>query len=272
MTTPTWTFDLELPSSGRFEVHDLSHPLHAGMPHHPMHPPFGMTMTKLHGEIAYESGVTASSEVIVTGGHVGTHVDALSHMAVHGRVHGGADILSAQSSTGGMEIHGAETLPPFLAPASVIDVPTLLGRPCDPDDAIGADLLDRWESANGPLDPIALIRTGWDELFTTNARFIGWGTGLPGVTLDGARWLTDRGVTAVGSDTIAFEKTPTESFPVHIHLLKDHGVPIMEVLDLRSLVGSDVTRCFFMAAPLRIVGATGSPMRPLGLVPARGVA
>jgi kynurenine formamidase len=53
---------------------------------------------------------------------------------------------------------------------------------------------------------------------------------------------------------------------VHAHLLVETGIHILEVLDLEALASDRVHEFLFVAVPLRIVGATGSPIRPLAVV------
>ena len=128
----------------------------------------------------------------------------------------------------------------------------------------------RSRPAPGP-GPIVLVRPGWMQYWADPDRYIGLSTGLPGVTLDGARWLSDRGILATGSDTMNYEHKPDSkiiNLPVHVHNLVEQGIPIIESLDLESLAGSGATEFFFIAVPLRIRGGTGSPIRPLALVTA----
>ncbi len=74
------------------------------------------------------------------------------------------------------------------------------------------------------------------------------------------------------SDTTAYEHIPAREghrlLPVHRLLLVEHGIPIIEMLNLEELADSSVRVFGFVAAPLRLVGATGSPLRPLALVSA----
>jgi kynurenine formamidase len=70
-------------------------------------------------------------------------------------------------------------------------------------------------------------------------------------------------VFAVGSDTIAFEKVPSADMAVHVHLLVESGIHIIEVLQLEELAKDRVREFTFVAAPLKIEGATGAPVRPL---------
>jgi kynurenine formamidase len=56
--------------------------------------------------------------------------------------------------------------------------------------------------------------------------------------------------------------------PVHVHLLVEQGIYIMECLNLEELSAARVYEFQFIAAPLKIRGATGSPIRPLAINPA----
>jgi kynurenine formamidase len=53
--------------------------------------------------------------------------------------------------------------------------------------------------------------------------------------------------------------------PVHVHLLVESGIHIIEALNLEELARDRVYEFVFVAAPLKIRGATGSPIRPLAL-------
>ena len=87
----------------------------------------------------------------------------------------------------------------------------------------------------------------------------------PGPEIEGARWLSERGVFAAGSDTIAFEKVPAAGMPVHVHLLVESGIHIIEALNLEDLSRERIYEFVFIAAPLKFRGGTGSPIRPLAL-------
>jgi kynurenine formamidase len=268
-----WEGELVLPGPGPRRVYDLAQPLVPGMTRHPHHPPYSFELWKAHGDHDYGGGVTSATEVISTGGHVGTHIDALGHIACDGLVHGGFVIAEHQTKEGGLEVSSTEEIPPILGPGHLIDGELLFGgRSLTPADAIGAEELARWfaeRPAPGP-GSIVLVRTGWIRYFDDSERYLGRETGLPGVNLEGARWLSARGVRAVGSDTMNFEFKigGVVSLRVHVHLLVESGIYIMETLNLERLAGDGVTEFTFAAIPLRIRGGTGSPIRPVAIVDA----
>src|SRR5437588_570298 len=112
---------------------------------------------------------------------------------------------------------------------------------------------------------VVAIRTGWATYFEDAEKFIAQVKG-PGPGIEGARWLSARGIFAAGSDTVAFEKVPDHAMPVHVHLLVESGIHIIECLNLDELAEAGVTEFLFVGAPLKLRGATGAPLRPLGLV------
>ncbi len=87
----------------------------------------------------------------------------------------------------------------------------------------------------------------------------------PGPSEPGARWLSSKGVFAAGADTINFELVPSRTMPVHVHLLVESGIHIIECLNLEQLASERIFEFAFVAAPLKIRGGTGSPIRPIAL-------
>jgi kynurenine formamidase len=252
---------------------DLGQPLFTGMPCSPNHPGFRMALARRHGDMRRPDGGSASSEVIVTGGHVGTHIDALSHVSHEGRLHGGVDAEAAQRG-GAFREHGAERIPPLFARAVLLDVAGTHGVDVlEPGYGVTRrdleDAADRAGVQPGPGD-VALVRTGWAANFADPDAYLGQTGGVPGVGEDGARWLAGHGIAATGADTTAYERIlPGEghrTLPVHRILLVEHGIYIMEHLNLERAAAEALTEFLIVVAPLRIVGGTGSPIRPIAVV------
>ena len=246
-------------------VYDLAQEYFPGMPHHPTHPPFLYGLVKQHGEYRMPSGNSSASDALALGSHNGTHMDALSHFSCGGKLHGGIDAASAQSYQGGMRAHSAETIAPVLRRGVLLDfaaaAPLAADREITPADLDAAAQAARVEIHGGD---VVLLRTGWAQYFHDAAKFVAEVHG-PGPSLAGARWLSERKIFAAGSDTLAFEKVPDPDMPVHIHLLVESGIHIIECLDLEQLAADRVYEFTFIAAPLKIKGATGAPVRPLAI-------
>ena len=93
------------------------------------------------------------------------------------------------------------------------------------------------------------------------------GTHNQNPNLEAGQWLSSKGVFAGGSDTIAFEYVPSKVMPVHVHFLVENGIHILEALDMEALAAAKAYEFAFLAAPLKIIGGTGAPIRPLAAVP-----
>lgn len=252
---------------------ELGQPLFTGMPCSPNHPGFRMSLSRRHGDAVRPDGGSAASEVLITGGHVGTHIDALAHVSHDGLLHGGVDAAQAQRG-GKFSEHGAERIPPIITRGVLLDVAAARGVDVlDPGYGVTEDdLAAASERAGVTLEPgdVALVRTGWARHFSDAQRYLGHDSGVPGVTEPAARWLADRGVVATGSDTTAYEQIPAGQghrvLPVHRLLLVERGIYIVEHLDLEAAAGQGLTEFLFVLLPLRIVGGTGSPVRPIAVL------
>ncbi|WP_067857301.1 cyclase family protein [Nocardia shimofusensis] len=256
---------------GGVRMIELGQPLFTGMPCSPNHPGFRMTLARRHGDTIRPDGGSAAAEIIVTGGHVGTHIDALSHVSQDGMLHGGVDAAEAQRG-GRFSMHGAEHLPGFLCRGVLLDVAAVHETDTLPGgyEVTVADLEAAASGlAIGPGD-VALVRTGWARTFDDAAAYLGKESGVPGLGVAAARWLAARGIAATGSDTTAYECLAPGAghsvLPVHRVLLVESGIFILEHLALEELAAQNLREFVFVLAPLRIVGGTGSPVRPLAAV------
>jgi kynurenine formamidase len=255
-------------------IYDLSQPLATGIPCSPNHPGFRMTLMRRHGDSVRPDGASSANELIVTGGHVGTHIDALAHVSLEGKLHGGVDAAEAQKG-GAFSALGIESVKPFVCRGVLLDVAGASGGDVlAPAHGITADELARTaqeEAVEVRPGDVVLVRTGWARHFANVTAFVGHETGVPGPDESAAQWLVERGVRATGSDTIAYEVVPPGGhrvLPVHTLLLARSGVHIVEILNLEELAADRVFEFCFVLVPLKIVGATGSPVRPLALVAA----
>jgi len=253
--------------NGRLRIFDLSQEWRIGMPHWPTHPPFLYSLSKGHGDIVLEGGVSSAAEVMTLGGHLGTHIDALGHFSRHGRLHGGIAAAANQSFEYGLAAAGIDRVLPIVRRGVLLDVvPDGMDALAPSQAVMAADLEAAATRAAVPVEPgdVALIRTGWGRLWDRPREMAGPG-GAPGLDLGAAQWLSARRIFAAGSDTLAFEVTPTSTFPVHVHLLVESGIHIMEALDLEAVRQAAVYEFLFVASPLKIRGGTGSPIRPFAI-------
>ena len=257
------------------EMVDLGRELRVGMPQSPNHPHFWHALPRRHGDMERADGGSAANDMISMGTHVGTHIDALAHVSHDGLLHGGIDARAAGAG-GKYDALGAHTIAPMVRRGVLLDVAAQLGVDCcaggyeiTPADLEAACARQGVEVGAGD---VVLIRSGWGRRFVEGEPYVGRDSGVPGVGEAGARWLAERGIHAAGADTIAFERLAPGGghalLPAHRVLLVEHGIYIVETLDLEGLAARGHHVFTFVLVPLPIYGATGSPVRPLALVSA----
>lgn len=201
--------------------------------------------------------------------HSGTHIDALSHVARDGLMYNGVPATEVRS-VGGARRLGIEGVGGVVCRGVLLDVAGENGGRLEAGHAIGVrDLEGALERAGTHLEPgdAALIRTGWLAEF--DERDPHWHESEPGLGLEGARWLAEHDVALVGADNFAVEVVPSESgevLPVHLALLQEYGVYLMELVDLEPLVRAGAATFALVVAPLRITGGVGSPVNPIAIV------
>lgn len=256
-------------------VYDLARPLEASTPTSPNHPPFRMALIRRHGDSTRVDGATGANELFTMGGHTGTHIDALCHVAQDMRLYGGLD--AAETSRGGrFQELGVETVTPILCRGVLLDVSHALGvdalPAAHPITADELELTARAQKVEVRVGDAVLLRTGWPVgRYQDVAAYVGLATGVPGPDESAARWLAARRIRVTGADTIAYEWLAEGAgharLPVHRILLVEHGIHIVEIMDLEDLARDRVHEFLFILAPLKLVGATGSPVRPLAITP-----
>ena len=118
---------------------------------------------------------------------------------------------------------------------------------------------------------VVVIRTGYMSLWPDAERMAANKTAGPDISA--ARWLLERGVVATGTDTETYEVQPAPDpgpegnpQPVHTLLLIEHGIYLMESLDLEALAREQVYEFLFIALPLKIRGATASMVDPVAVI------
>jgi kynurenine formamidase len=164
---------------------------------------------------------------------------------------------------------GIEQALPAVTRGVLLDIAGLEGVSClDCDYRIGAEALQKAmerQKVGIEKGDAVLIRTGWIQYFDDPLKYTSHHEGCPGLVVDGAQLLVKNGVSYVGADTVALEKTPTVNLPVHVVLLVQNGVHILEAIYLEEIAASGVNEFLFMASPLKIRGGTASPVRPVAV-------
>ncbi|MBI3965698.1 MAG: cyclase family protein [Chloroflexi bacterium] len=252
-------------------VYDLEQPRVMGMPISANHPPYTMALMRRHGDEVRPDGVSSANELVTMGCHNGTHFDALGHVSKDGTCHGGLVAADIQRGAKGLTKLGIETVAPMVCRGVLLDIPAIRGVTClDAAEEVTADDLEAACQRQGlriESGDAVLIRTGWAQHWADKERFKGGGIGTPGIGAAGGRWLAERGIRIGGGESITFEQVVhwRAQLPVHAIFLVEHGIHIIEVMNLEELARDGVHTFLFVALPLKFVGATGSPVRPVAI-------
>lgn len=261
------------------KTYDLSHVFGADAPYMaPNQPPFLMMMwatwrdaIRRRRKLGITNDAGSNVERIEMTAHVGTHIDALGHVSKGDKLYNDLDAADVLTDWGLSKL-GIEHTPPMITRGILLDVAGYDGgEHLGPGRAVTPEDLQRaCEEARLTVEPgdIALIRTGWGRYFAVdNTKYL---AGSPGIDVPAARWLTERGVTAIGSDNMALEVLPnpdhTKGLPVHQHCLAEAGVHIIENLALDELAADKVRSFCLIVLPPKMRGATGAPVRPVAIV------
>ena len=193
------------------------------------------------------------------GEHTGTHFDAPVHWIT------GRDVPNGSCDT--IPAHR------FVGPACVIDITA--DAAANEDYLLTVDGLESWEWTHGriPAGAWVLLRSGWSARGSREA-FINArddGPHSPGFDAAASRWLAhERDVLGVGVETIGTDAGQAgrfdPPFPNHATM---HGAGKFGLASLTNLDALPPTGAVLIAAPLKIVNGSGSPVRVLALVPAR---
>jgi kynurenine formamidase len=257
--TTTLTSLIDDLNAGRLLVIDLTQPLGPDTPVIDLPPIFAASPGVTIEEISrYDSrGPAWYWNAVRFGEHTGTHFDAPVHWVT------GKDLST----------NATDTIPArqFVGPACVIDVTAEVAK--NPDFLLTVSQLEAWERAHGrvPRGAWVLLRSGWSRR-TDRAAFINAGADgphSPGFHADTSRLLAhDRDVLGVGVETIGTDAGQAGTFdpPFPNHTVM-HGAGKFGLASLCHLDQLPPTGAVVIAAPLKLVGGSGSPVRVIALSP-----
>jgi kynurenine formamidase len=202
--------------------------------------------------------------------HTGTHIDALNHASIGDKLYSDIELRSIVTPLG-TERLGAEKLTPIVTRGVLADIAKTkkvsmlrAGQVIEPEDI--EECLEQSKTYLQIGDAL-LIRTGWGKLWMKdNEKYL---SSMPGIGLRSARWLAKKRVCVIGADQSDVEVVPAEnkdeSDPVHQFLITRNGIPLIENLDLEALGKKKIFQFLLVCIPLRIKGATASPIAPIAV-------
>ena len=204
-----------------------------------------------------------------------THIDALCHVAYEGWLYNGRS--EAAVTRHGASVDAIETLKDGLVGRGVLlDVPAVRGVDwLEPGEHVFSEDLERAERRHGVSvqeGDILLVRTGHVRRL---AECGPWNTPehKAGLHPSAMEFVGQRGVAALGSDgnnDTAPSSTEGVGFPIHVLAIAAMGIHLLDYLQLEDLreacERTGRWEFMFTAAPLRIVGGTGSPLNPVAVL------
>ncbi len=250
---------VEALNAGRLRVVDLTLPLSSATPLLPLpsqwnnSPPFTLRELSRYDE----RGPFWYWNAFETGEHTGTHFDAPVHW------------LSGKN----LPDSTVDRIPPkkFIGPACVIDVTKEVHA--NPDFLLTVAHIQHWEATHGKIPPSSwvLLRTGWSKR-TDPAQYINLredGPHTPGWAKESSQFLAgERDVLGVGVETVGTDAGQAAKFdpPFSNHCIM-HGSGKFGLASLCNLDQLPPTGAVVIAAPLKIVNGSGSPLRVIAITP-----
>jgi kynurenine formamidase len=226
------------------------------------------------GAFGPAKGFGYSDDMVILGTQSGTQWDSLSHIFFESKMYNGRD-ASVSSSAGATHNSIEKGLTHFVMRGVLLDVARWAGvDSLEPGHAISADDLDAVAAAQSVevrRGDAVLVRTGF-----LGARRGQWGDyaggSAPGLSLHTAPWLYEKEIAAIVTDTWGVEVRPCEidhMSPLHCVALVHMGLIFGEIFDLEALssncASDGVYEFQFVAPPLPITGAAGSPLSGLAI-------
>jgi len=190
----------------------------------------------------------------------------------------------------GLKANGTEQVGSFFTRGIIIDLVKLkggnlpIGYPITMDDYRAA--LKQAGIADAGKGDVVLFRTGWNDLWRDNlekspeqatADNATFNSGGPGISPEVCDHLAQRKIAMLGADNWGIEpydlgsrgEWPTPFSEIkewaycHMNLSARRGIYLFENLDLKDLGERGPGEFLFSWAPLKLVGATGSPGNPI---------
>jgi kynurenine formamidase len=206
-----------------------------------------------------------------------THIDALCHVFVDGKMYNGFE-ASEVKSTGARRGSIMCAKDGIVSRGVLLDIARAKGQPwLEPGTKIHLADLDAAEREHGVQvgeGDILLVATGRDARRAEHGPWVPFEDGMAGLHPECVPWLHERGIAVLGSDGISdvFPGVPLEGWgmPIHQCTLVAMGVHLLDNLRLDDLCRVCAEReqydFQFTVAPLRVERGTGSPCNPIAVL------
>lgn len=221
------------------------------------------------GKTSGPNKFTFNDELVVSWTGVGTQLNGIGHIGIDNVYYNGhkaSDIVTME----GVTKLGIEKVPPIVTRGVLLDMAAHHGVDIVPEGTVfTVSDIEAAMKAQGVAigrGDVVLFHTGWLDLIgKDNRRFL---SGEPGIGIEAARYLIDRGVVAIGGDTWALEAVPGADaavFPVNQLMLAKGGVYNLELIDCRALRRDRAWEFLFVLGQPRYVGSTQVIVNPVAI-------
>jgi kynurenine formamidase len=243
-------------------------------PEMPAYPPRGFKITVLQPGQAGIPGLgpnkaTYNDDMLQGWVGVGSQMDGLGHLGIE-HVYYNGNKLADFADPNGLKKLGIDKVPPLVSRGVLLDMAAHFGTDVVKEGtAFNTKEIEEAAKKQGVEireGDVVLFHTGWASLIgKDNTRF---GAGEPGLGVEGAKYLTGKGVVAVGADTWGVEVVPFETknvFEVHQILLAMNGTYILEVMNTADLAKDKAYEFLFVLGQPRFKGGVQSMINPVAI-------
>ncbi|HEU0149531.1 MAG TPA: cyclase family protein [Bradyrhizobium sp.] len=240
----------------------------------PAYPPRSFKITIVQPGQAGSPGIgpnkaTYNDDIIDTWVGIGSQIDGLGHLGVEHVYYNGNKLADFADPTGLTKL-GIEKVPPIVTRGVLLDMAAYYNTDIVKEGtAFNVKEIDEAAKKQGVeirQGDVVIFHTGWLGLVGKDDKR--YGAGEPGVGVEGAKYLTSKGVVAVGADTWAVETIPFESknvFEVHQILLAMNGTYILENMDTAALARDKGYEFLFVLGQPRWRGGVQSMINPIAI-------
>jgi kynurenine formamidase len=243
----------------------------------PAYPPRFFSVTVLQpnqsqGSTIGPTKLTYNDDIIQGWNGVGPQLDGFGHIGIDG-VYYNCNKSADFSKVSGLTKLGIETVPAFATRGIVLDMVALYGKEgmVPEGTAFNQPEIEAAMKRQGVKSiekgDVVLFHTNWNSLIGKDDKR--YGGVEPGLGIGGAKYLADKGVAAIGSDSWGLEVLPFEKgsglFEVHQILLPMNGIYILENMYTADLVKDQAWEFLFTLGPARMTGAVQAIINPIAI-------
>ncbi|MGK0298235.1 MAG: kynurenine formamidase [Gammaproteobacteria bacterium] len=211
----------------------------------------------------------ASEELVITElGQIGTQIDGFAHQ-MHGDSFYNCFKFSDIATRTGYSKLGIENVGTLISRGVLVDIAALKGVAMLEQDYVisTTDIQSALDKQNVSLQAgdAVIINTGWGKNRGINNS--NYGSNTPGIDAEAGLWLVKQQPILLGSDTccVEFRSAKNRRLDVHSMMLIEHGIYLIENMELEALAAANVYEFLFIVQPLKIKGATGSAVAPVAI-------